>query len=41
MVERHTGKLNFFSEPGQGTEFQIQLPVCRNFAEPLAVVQKG
>ncbi|MBD2629161.1 sensor histidine kinase [Trichormus variabilis] len=41
VVERHTGKLNFFSEPGQGTEFQIQLPVCRNFAEPLATVKKG
>ncbi|HYW19004.1 MAG TPA: PhnD/SsuA/transferrin family substrate-binding protein [Nodularia sp. (in: cyanobacteria)] len=30
VVERHTGKLNFFSELGKGTEFQIQIPVCRD-----------
>jgi len=29
VVERHSGKLDFFSEPGKGTEFQIQLPLCR------------
>jgi PAS domain S-box-containing protein len=27
IVERHSGKLDFFSEPGQGTEFQIQIPL--------------
>ena len=29
VVERHSGKLDFFSELGKGTEFQIQLPLCR------------
>ncbi|MDK2408614.1 PhnD/SsuA/transferrin family substrate-binding protein [Aphanizomenon sp. PH219] len=29
VVERHSGKLDFFSEPGKGTEFQIKLPLCR------------
>lgn len=29
VVERHSGKLDFSSQPGQGTEFQIQLPLCR------------
>ncbi|AFZ56805.1 PhnD/SsuA/transferrin family substrate-binding protein [Anabaena cylindrica FACHB-243] len=30
IVERHSGKLDLFSEPGKGTEFQIQLPLCRD-----------
>ncbi|MBE9057630.1 PhnD/SsuA/transferrin family substrate-binding protein [Sphaerospermopsis sp. LEGE 08334] len=30
VVERHSGKLDLFSEPGKGTEFQIQLPLCRD-----------
>jgi PAS domain S-box-containing protein len=29
VVERHSGKLDLFSEPGKGTEFQIKLPLCR------------
>ena len=29
VVERHSGELDFFSEPGKGTEFQIKLPLCR------------
>jgi signal transduction histidine kinase len=24
LVERHSGELDFFSEPGKGTEFQIK-----------------
>jgi PAS domain S-box-containing protein len=27
VVETHHGKLNFFSEPGVGTEFHIQIPI--------------
>jgi len=30
IVKRHSGKLEFSSEIGQGTEFKIQLPVCQN-----------
>lgn len=29
VVERHSGKLDLFSEPGQGAAFQIQIPVVR------------
>ncbi|TAE59697.1 MAG: PAS domain S-box protein [Nostocales cyanobacterium] len=29
VVERHSGKLDLFSEPGKGTEFQIKLPLSR------------
>jgi two-component system NtrC family sensor kinase len=32
VVERHSGKLDLCSEPGQGTEFQIQIPVVRELA---------
>ncbi len=29
IVDRHRGKLNCFSEPGQGTEFVIEIPITQ------------
>ncbi|GAB4467369.1 MAG: hypothetical protein OHK0037_24100 [Elainellaceae cyanobacterium] len=33
VTEKHGGTLECFSKPGQGTEFVIQIPICRAIAE--------
>jgi PAS domain S-box-containing protein len=38
VVKRHNGRLDFFSERGKGTEFQIQLPTCQKLSSGRSVV---
>jgi signal transduction histidine kinase len=30
VTEKHGGKLEFTSTPGQGTEFAIKIPICQS-----------
>lgn len=41
VVEKHGGKLQCFSEFGQGTEFVIEIPLGQNVKEPPAILTEG
>jgi signal transduction histidine kinase len=38
VVDKHGGSLKCFSEPGQGAEFWIEIPICQNQPDPPAIL---
>ncbi len=37
ITEKHNGKLECFSKPGEGTTFVIQIPICQQAHEVMAL----